>query len=143
MRKSLFESGKAYERGERIKELRANEQRGLSDNADPATWMPQRQYRLLLAYEGKQEADFMRDSRDLMESPCMWDVVPASQRTQRLQTRATLMLSRGAALANKRRDENTNYPNKLIALVSDPTSNGDRKRLEMQAAAGCWLPRFS
>ena len=133
MSHALFVSGKRWEKRERQRELRALQQAPEPHDSQDAVWMPARKYRIPLTYDGAQEIKFLEETRRLMDHECAWAVIPSSKRTQHLQTKVTIMLCRGASLANKRLDESKNYPAKLIAIVNDP---GLAKEVEADAKCG-------
>ena len=91
-----------------------------------------RQHRCALAYEGKAEQRFLEHVRTLMVDSTMWAVVPPAQRTERMRTRATLVLVASACAMNKMQQQLRQYPNKLIA-----TSQFPELLAEVKADRGC------
>ena len=107
-----------FDREQSLRELRNSS--GIEPVSTGGRARQAREYRCVIAFEGKGEQRFLDHIKQLMVDPSFWDVVPAAQRTARVRTRATLLLIASGCLIHKMKDVLQRYPNKLIATVRHP-----------------------
>ena len=124
MKHELYEGGDEWDRDQIKIELkrRAQQMHGGGVAASSSSDAPEhrRKYRIALGYFGKAESTCIDELRKIMTDANFWEPLPNACKTTKHRTRIAIMLGRAIALTHRVQDQNANYPNKMIAIASDP-----------------------